>query len=285
MPRQLSLAAIQMEVLPGPDGLDRLADRLEAVGRDFPGLDLILGSELCLFGPDMKWAQPVPGPATERLCGLARRLGKWLVPGSLHEQTPEGVYNTALVINPQGEMVARYRKVFPWRPHETCLAGREFRVFDIPGRARLGLCICYDQWFPEVVRQLVWLGAEVILHPVMTTTPDRPLELILSQAHAIANQVYFVSANGLGRGGNGRSLIVDPEGRTLKQAGEEEAILVERLDLDLVKRVREKGTLGLCQVLKSFGGSGIEFPVYGQGPSAGEGFKGLGPLDLPKKRH
>jgi len=283
MPRQLSLAAVQMEVLPGRDGLDRLEARLEAICRDFPGLDLILGSELCLFGPDMKLAQPVPGPAAERLCGLARRLGKWLVPGSLHEKTPEGVYNTALVINPQGELVARYRKIFPWRPYETCLAGRDFCVFDIPDRARLGLCICYDQWFPEVVRQLVWLGAEVILHPVMTTTPDRPLELILSQAHAIANQVYFVSANGLGQGGNGLSLIIDPEGRILRQAGEEEAVLVEGLDLDLVGRVREKGTLGLCQVLKSFGGSPVEFPVYGRGAAAGEGFRGLGPLISPKK--
>ena len=90
---------------------------------------------------------------------------------------------------------------------------REFCVFDIPEVGRFGLCICYDAWFPETVRTLAWMGAEVILHPTMTPTADRPLELVINQANAIFNQCYFVDVNGVGPWGGGRSMIVDPDGR------------------------------------------------------------------------
>ncbi len=267
MSRRLGFAGIQMEVKPGDVNFERVRRRVEEVCSSHPGVDLILLSELSLFGKDLRWAQPIPSEFTRELCRLALSCGRWLVPGSIYERTAHGAYNTALVISPQGEVKARYRKMFPWRPWEKSLAGDEFCVFDIPGRARVGLCICYDQWFPEVARQLTWMGAEVILNPVMTTTPDRPLELILSQANAIANQVYFLSVNGLGEGGNGRSILVDPEGRVLRQAGAAEEVLIAELDLDLVTRVRDKGTLGLCQVWKAFGSGRRRFPVYGDSVS------------------
>ncbi len=283
MTRTLGFAGVQMEVLSGEGNLDRIEARLDVIKRDYPWVGLVLFSELCLFGKDTVWAESVPGKTTDKLCQLARKFNVWLAPGSLYEQAPGGVYNTAPVINPEGEIAAKYCKMFPWRPFERSLPGREFCVFDIPGLTRIGLCTCYDQWFPEVVRQLTWMGAEIILNPVMTTTSDRPLELILSQANGITNQLYFLSVNGLGEGGNGRSILVDPEGRVIAQANQEEAILTAKLDLDLVVRVRENGTLGLCQVLKSFRDGGIDFPVYSQGPGTGEGFKDLGPLGDTKQ--
>ena len=170
-----------MEVIPGPSNIERLADRLARVKSDFPGVDLVFFSELCLFGYDTKWAEAIPGPATDRLCALAAETGLWLLPGSLHEPGPGGFYNTAPVINSAGEIVATYRKMFPWRPLEKTLAGTEFRVFEGPGKIRMGLCICYDQWMPEVPRQLVYMGAEVIINQVMTTTADRPLEMVLAR--------------------------------------------------------------------------------------------------------
>jgi predicted amidohydrolase len=93
--------------------------------------------------------------------------------------------------------------------------GEEFCVFDIPGKGRCGLCICYDQWFPEVVRSLTWMGAEVIFCPTATYTSDRSLELVLAQANAGVNQVYFLNVNGVGGGGIGQSIFVDAEGRVL----------------------------------------------------------------------
>ena len=95
--------------------------------------------------------------------------GVWLVPGSVFERADDGpIHNTAVVFSPDGELVARYRKVFPWQPHEECAPGDGFVTFDIPDVGRIGLAICYDGNFPETFRQLAWMGAEVVLQP----TPD-----------------------------------------------------------------------------------------------------------------
>lgn len=261
--RQLGVAGVQMEVFKGDSNLERIADRLAKVKAHHPWVELVLFSELAVFGPEPKYAEAIPGPATEALRGMAREHGLWLVPGSLHEPDGRGgTYNTSVVINPEGEILTTYRKMFPWQPRERSTPGTEFRVFEIPGKAKVGLCICYDQWFPEFIRQLVFMGAEVILHPVMTPTRDRPLELVLSRANAIFSQSYFVSVNGLGAGGNGASMVVDPEGRILHQAAGAETIMAHCLDLDLVARVRDKGTLGLCRTARAFENRPTGFPVY-----------------------
>jgi len=127
------------------------------------------------------------------------------------------------------------------------------------------------------------MGAEVILHPTLTLTSDRTLELTLNQANAIFNQCYFVDINGLGPWGGGRSLIVDPEGRVLQQAGEHDMILTEILDLDQVRKVREFGTLGLCQTWKQLRDFQGHFPVYENKIANGEIFRGLGELDYQSK--
>lgn len=114
------------------------------------------------------------------------------------------------------------------------------------------------------------------LHPTATTTSDRPQELVLSQAQAIFNQVYFLSVNGVGAGGVGKSIFVDPEGHVLQVAGERETILTEVIDLGLVHRVREYGTLGLSQLWKDLGNFRKKFPIYQQGVHRGRIFKSLG---------
>ena len=135
------------------------------------------------------------------------------LPGTLYERSAEGdIYNTSVLLSPDGEVAASYRKIFPWRPYEVCRPGDRFVTVDIPERGRIGLSICYDTWFPEVARHLAWLGAEVIVTPTLTPTSDRPQELVLTQATAIVNQVYTVSVNGAAPYGTGRSRIVDPEG-------------------------------------------------------------------------
>ena len=88
--------------------------------------------------------------------------------------------------------------MFPWRPYEPYDPGRPVRGLRHPGVGRIGLAICYDAWFPEVARHLAWMGAEVIVNPVMTTTADRAQEVVLARANAIVNQVYVVSVNTAG---------------------------------------------------------------------------------------
>ena len=188
-------------------------------------------------------AVEVPGPLTDELAEIARANGVWLVPGSVYERAEDGrVHNTALVLSPEGELAASYRKVFPWQPHESSAPGDRFVTFDVPDVGRLGLSICYDGSFPETCRELAWMGAEVVLQVSLTTTSDRAQELVMARANAIFNQLYVVSLNAGSPAGLGRSVIVDPEGLVRLQAGDGEELLTDVLDLDAVTRVREYGT-------------------------------------------
>lgn len=294
MSRNIGIAAVQMSVVPwdAEATVKKMGEVAHSIARGFPWTQLIVFHELAVPGlvqfvptekPDTwrKHAQSIPGPLTEQLCEIAKRSKRWLVPGSMYEVEEDKIYNTTMAISPEGNIVAKYRKVFPWYPYESGTApGKDFCVFDIPGIGRFGLCICYDIWFPEVARSLAWLGAEVILQPTMTPTSDRPLELVISQSTSIFNQCYFVGVNGVGPWGGGKSTIVDPDGRVLQVGTDREMILTEILDLDHVTRTREFGTIGLGQTLKQLRDSEQHFPIYEQGVAQGEGFKRLGKLQL-----
>jgi predicted amidohydrolase len=262
MARMVGIAGVQMKVAPGQDNTERMLKRLNAIARLFPWVDVVFFSELCLSGVRKDLAMPYPNAPLERIARWAKEKGKWVLPGSFYETDGPRIFNTAVVVSPGGEVVARYRKLFPWHPLEVSDPGEEFCVFDIAGKGCFGLCICYDQWFPEVARTLAWLGAEAVFCPTATFTPDREQEQVMARANAIANQFYWFSLNGVGAGGIGRSVFVDPEGRVLQQAGEGERIMTEIIDLDLVARVREYGTAGHCQVWKSLQAFKGSFPVY-----------------------
>jgi len=276
--RALSLAALQVAPVPGdPEAtLAQLADRARVVRETAPHAQLLLLPELHLSalpplleehaGYAGQVAGEIPGPITEALGEIARDSGLWLVPGSIYERADDGrIHNTAVVVSPDGELVARYRKVFPWQPHESCAAGARFVTFDVPDIGRIGLAICYDGNFPETFRQLAWMGAEVVLQPTLTTTSDREAELVMARANAIFNQLYVVSLNAAPPAGLGRSVIVDPEGLVRLAGGESEELMTDVLDLDAVKRVREYGTAGVSrmweQILRE--GPGVELPMYG----------------------
>ena len=127
------------------------------------------------------------------------------------------------------------------------------------------------------------MGAEAVFCPTATYTSDRSQEMILAQANAISNQLFFFNVNGLGVGGVGCSIFVDPQGRVLQTSGESELIMTEVIDLDLVSRVREYGTLGTSQVWKDLGNFKGKFPIYQDDILKGELFKSLGPLELHKR--
>ena len=117
-------------------------------------------------------------------------------------------------------------------------------------------------WFPETIRTLAVMGAEVILHPTMTGTMDRDIEHSIDQTMAAVNQCYFFDINGLDSGGIGRSTICGPDGRVLYQAGSTEEIIPIEIDLERVKQSREKGVMRLGQPLKSFRDHIGDFKVY-----------------------
>ena len=283
MGRYFGIAGVQMNIARAQDNSKAMMTRLKTVSLSFPWVDMVIFSELCASGLSFDPAQEIPNPIVDKFCEWAVKEKKWLVPGSFSEKDKGKTYNTAIVISPEGQIKAKYRKLFPWAPLEQSEPGDSFCIFDVPDKGRFGLCICYDMWFPEVVRNLAWLGAEAIICPTGTYTSDRAQEIVLSQANAISNQVYILNVNGTGGGGVGRSIFVDPEGRILQESGEGDTILTEVINLDLVSRVREYGTLGLCQPWKNLRNFRGTFPMYAGDITKGEIFRGLGPLRLRNK--
>ena len=279
--RTLAIAALQ--TTPVPHDLEaswqRFADQVRTTRNLFPHVQLVVVPELLLAAegallqpaPD-NWmeqaAVTIPGPLTHRICALAVETGLWLVPGSVYERAEDGhLYNTALAVSPEGEIVARYRKVFPWQPYEKTTPGHGFTVFDIPSVGRVGLAICYDGSFPETVRQLAWLGAEIIIQPTLTPTRDREMELVCARANAWTNQVYVVNVNAADPAGVGQSAVVDPEGIVRQQAGPGEETLIDVLDLDTVTRVRRYGSAGINRPWSQLAryGESLQLPMYGGG--------------------
>ena len=294
MSRLFGIAGVQMSVVArdADATFEKMADIALNIHKQFPWINMLVYPELVVSAldqfvtpEDKDWWKKnsglVPGPQTDRFCTLARKTRQWIVPGSMWEIEDGRMYNTSVVISPDGDIVAKYRKMFPWLPYEAGTeAGDEFCVFEIPQVGRFGLCICYDMWFPEVARQLAWMGAEVIIQPTLTPTSDRQLELVMARANALFNQCYFVSVNGIGTWGGGRSTIIDPDGRILQEAGTSQTFMTEMIDLDHTTRTREYGTLGLGQTLKQLRDSGHTFPMYENGKLREGSFKNLGELVL-----
>lgn len=251
--------------------------RIAATSQNGTRPDVIVFPEMHLFGTgdaDRDTAQRLQTASatnlhdafTQRLGSLARECGVWLIPGTVCEYAPDnGIYNTAVVFSPDGTIAATYRKICPWRPYEWYVPGNSFTVFDIPGKGRVGLTICYDAWFPEITRQVAWLGAELVINLVRTTTPDRRQELILAPANAITNQVSLISVNAAAPQGVGQSIAVNAEGDVIAETTDDsETLFHVDVDFDAVRDIRAHGTEGLNRPWRQFreADGTIDLPMY-----------------------
>jgi formamidase len=255
--------------------LDLFEDNVRSARSLFDGLQLVVAPELHLMAlppilqeghtPEAELARPIPDEVTRRLGTLARENELWLIPGSVYERVDVGIANTALVFSPQGELVTTYRKCFPWQPYETSMPGTSTVVFDIPYVGRFGIAICHDGVFPEIFRSLAWQGAEAIFQLSLTGTSDRDAEVAVARANAIVNQVFVVNVNAASPVGNGRSVIIDPEGAIRYEAGAGEEVITAVLDLDQVTRVRERGSFGINRLWEEMDriGPTLDLPLYG----------------------
>lgn len=275
------IAALQLK-LDEADNLELLLQKIQRTKLRYPWVKMVVLSELAVRGVGAQHACELPSPQEDAFCRAARELGIWLIPGSMYEKCGSAVFNTTSVIAPSGEVVARYRKMYPFLPYEKGVtAGDRFVVFDVPDVGRFGVSICYDMWFPETTRALVWLGAEVIIHPTKTDTIDRKDELSIVRASATMNQCCIVDVNSAGAQGVGRSIVVGPEGETLHEACVEEEIIALELDLEKVTQVRERGMKGLGQTLKSFRDGRVRYPQYEEG-AISAALESLGELKIPE---
>jgi deaminated glutathione amidase len=275
------IAGLQLE-LRSQDNLEIIEIEVDRVKKRYPWVQMVVASELSLLGSSTAAAQELPGGVETALTELACRNNIWLIPGSIYQTCGDQTYNTAIVINPQGEVVTRYQKMFPFEPYEKNVAcGGEPVVFDVPGVGCFGLSICYDMWFPETTRALACMGAEVIIHPTLTSTIDRDVELAIARASAATNQCYFIDVNTAGEMGVGRSIVVGPGGEVIHQAGQSTEIIVVDIDIEHVTRCRERGWQGLGQMLKSYRDCKAPLSTY-MDSSTSTALHNLGPLRMPE---
>lgn len=278
-----SIAGIQMNVSAAHSNVPMMKHKIEVLTSVYPWVQMVMFSELCAYGPLTVHAKEFPNETENEFRAIAKKHGIWLMPGTMFQKKEDRIYNTASVINPAGEVIGRYNKQFPFYPYETGVTGGdEFLIFDIPDVGRFGVTICYDMWFPETSRTLAVQGVEVILHPTLTATIDRDVELAIVQATAAINQCYVFDINGLADGGTGRSIICGPDGRVLHQASTGEEMIPIEIDLERVHRSRENGILRLGQPLKSFRDRNVDFSIYSNERKT-DYLKTLGPLIKPSK--
>lgn len=206
--------------------------------------ELLLANQEDLTGPTVAW-----------MCEMARRHSLWLLAGSFMEKraefAPRGS-NSSLLVRPDGERVAHYRKIHLFDVEVHGVSTRESDAM-VPGDAavlttvedvKLGLTICYDLRFPELYRALTLAGARVVAVPAaFTERTGRDHWEVLLRARAIENQVFVIAPNQFGPAEGtqtcyGRSLIIDPWGVVLAQAPDTECCIVANLDFAAQDRVR-----------------------------------------------
>jgi len=282
--KPFAIAGVQMSLSATTENVTRMTQRLDTMMSIYPWVQMVVFSELAPLGPLIVHAQEFPNPTEAHFQELAKKHGIWLLPGSMFERVGAQVFNTASVIAPDGSLVGRYRKMFPFRPYEEDVSsGGEFFTFDVPDAGRFGVSICYDLWFPETSRTLAAMGVEVILQPTLTGTIDRDVELSIVRATAAQNQVFVFGINGFGDCGNGRSIIVGPAGEVLYQGQSADEMIPFEIDFERVHRTREVGLRGLGQQLKSFRDRSIEFAVYTPEARNWPYLQKLGPLQKPDR--
>ncbi len=262
---KVNVALIQMSCSADPqENLEKVLSRIEGAARQ--GAQIISTQEL-VRSPyfcqteahaNFELAEPIPGPSTEALSKLAAACGVVIV-GSLFERRAPGLYhNTAVVLDADGQLLGKYRKMhipddplfyekFYFTPGDL-----GFRAFDTR-YGKIGVLICWDQWYPEGARLTALAGAQILFYPTaIGWQPPEKEEYgerqhssweTIQRSHAIANGVYIAVANRVGHeltpAGHpgegiefwGQSFIADPSGQLIAKAGiAEEQILMAEVD-------------------------------------------------------
>lgn len=232
----------------------RLIDEAAGLGAQMVGLPEMFNF-LADDGELANAAEALDGPTAQFLCDKARQHGIYLHGGSIPTliDGSERIYNTTLVFDPQGEVIARYNKIHLFDIHIAGQSGYQESARVAPGHemvtfeteyAQMGLTICYDIRFPELYRALTLAGARVIFQPAAFTlyTGKDHWETLI-RARAIENQVYMVSPAQIGSHGSGKqcygsTMIVDPWGTILARAPERECVVIAEVDDAAQDRLR-----------------------------------------------
>lgn len=202
-------------------------------------------------------AEAIGGPTSRRLSTIARSHGLFISGGSILEDSdePNRVFNTSILVDPAGEIISRYRKIHLFdvdmgdritaRESDHRIPGDEVIVAET-SLACFGLSVCYDLRFPELYRQHVAVGAEILLVPSAFTATTGVLHWeTLLRARAIENQCFVIAANQHGHGPHGHnchghSMVVDPWGEILAEASDGDCLFFADLDADRLASYRAR---------------------------------------------
>ena len=243
---------LQIDVNEG-ESVESRRRRVASLVREQTGADLVVLPELWTTGAFAyevfaQEAEPLEGPTYEAMAKAASDAGVWLHAGSIPERDPDGpLYNTSLLFSPSGDLAAAYRKIhrFGFDKGEAVLmaAGRDLVTVRLPDTT-LGVATCYDLRFPELFRSLVDAGAETLVVPAGWPERRRAHWTLLARARAVENQAFVLACGTAGSHAGvpqaGHSIVVDPWGEVLAEAGAGEEILTVDIDPAKVATTREQ---------------------------------------------
>ena len=253
----------------------RLIEQLEntVIGyKPFHDIRLVVFPEFAHAGPiyetvaelTEKLAVEVPNEHTERLGKVAKKHGVWIQSGSFLEidpRWPDALFNTTVLISPEGEIASRYRKVNPWIPWEVHTSPHDIPGYDEPmfpvtetDIGKLGVATCYDWLFPETCRELTLGGAEVLIRISAYMDPwgaTEPMDwwTLINRSRAVENLAAVVACNQGASAENyppsswpGSSMIVDMDGRVLSRAAEGpgQASVIGPIALGVIREERQR---------------------------------------------
>lgn len=200
-------------------------------------------------------AETIPGPSSQAMAELARKLHIHLLAGSMLEEVGAGgkAYNTSLLFDPAGKLIAKYRKIHLFdvelakrvsvKESDTRASGESLTVAK-SDLCLMGLSVCYDLRFPELYRALARLGVQLIFVPSAFTSYTGKVHWEpLLRARAIENQVYIIAPDQYGANPNtfathGHSMIIDPWGKIAAELADGPGIIFAEVDLDYLAKVR-----------------------------------------------
>ncbi|MBA4547803.1 carbon-nitrogen family hydrolase [Thermoactinomyces intermedius] len=245
---QKTVALIQMDIAYGQPEANRkkVEEKIAQAMEQQP--DLIMLPELWDTGYDLTRLDEIADDHGQTnksfLQGLARKHQVSVIGGSVSNREETGTYNTLYAFDPSGKQTAEYKKVHLFRLMEEekyLKAGNQEGVFQWDGLL-CAAAICYDIRFPEWIRKMMLRGAHVLFVPAEWPEPRLSHWRHLLISRAVENQCYVVACNRAGKDPKntfaGHSMVVDPWGEVIAEAGEDEEILFADLDLSLVQKVR-----------------------------------------------
>lgn len=280
-PTSLKLGLIQHAC---SDDVQKNYTKAEGMIRDAAsqGAELIITQELftglyfCVTEDEKHFqlAEPIPGPTTQKLCDLAKELGVSISASMFEKRAPGLCHNTSVLINPKGEITGKYRKMhipddpgyyekYYFTPGDLGFLAHPIETNENNGQTKqpskqlgkVGMLVCWDQWFPEGARLTAMQGAELLLYPTAIgayhdedpreAVAQREAWMMIQRSHAIANGLFVASVNRVGEENGthfwGSSFVADPMGRLLVEGSkDQEEILLCDIDFKLVEQYRLK---------------------------------------------